>query len=66
MNKWILVFIGGVGLFTTGCAYEGVRQYAQRECYKMSEPDRSDCLEGTQDDYRAYTEKREALTKSKR
>lgn len=66
MNKWILVFFGGVGLLTTGCAYEGVRQYAQRECYKMSEPDRSYCLEDTQDDYHAYIEKREALTKSKR
>lgn len=66
MNKWILVLIGGLGLLTTGCAYEGVRQYAQKECYKMSEPDRSYCLEGTQDDYRDYTEKREALTKSKR
>lgn len=66
MNKWILIFIGGVGLLMAACAYEDVREYAQRECYKMSEPDRSYCLEGTQDDYRAYTEKREALTKPKR
>lgn len=63
MNKWILVFSGVVGLLTRSCMYEDVRRYAQRECYKMSEPDRSYCLEGTQDDYRVYMEKREALAK---
>lgn len=65
MNKWTVILMS-VALLITGCTYEGVRQYAQRECYKMTDPDRSYCLEGTQDDYHAYTEKREALIKSNR
>ena len=63
MNKWIMVLIGVVEALTAACAYSGTQLYAQRECYKMSEPDRSYCLEGIQDDYHTYTKKREALIK---
>ena len=39
--------------------YEGARQSVRRDCLKLPEPERDDCLEDIKDDYRAYQRKRE-------
>jgi len=62
----VILLVTLVVSLSSGCTYEGVQEYAQRECYKMTEPDRSYCLEGTRDDYDTYMKKREALIKGQK
>lgn len=66
MKKRMMTLAVGALWLVSACTYEGAQEYARKECYKLSDPDRAYCLEGAQDDYHTYKRKREALINRQR
>lgn len=62
----IVICLVSVGACSTRSLYGGVREGARNQCNeKVSEADRNECLQRTQDSYDEYNRKRAEVSKDR-